>query len=295
MLNRVGGEGAGPATDQVTGPFDGVPALVLLPVLLVVFRQKDFRRTRVLARATGLREWFDDVQFLICRPRPDASVPFASTFKGGHNGVNHNHNDLGQFTVLIGDKDLLTDPGAEVYTHRTFSDRRYESDLLNSFGHSVPVVAGQLQAPGKDEHTADFGSQFRARVIETSFSDEADRVVLDLREAYRVDTLVRLERSFTHGRSGDGRVDVVDEVVFQSPESFETALITYADFHEEPDGGVRLFRDGVALSVKVSSDAGRLVFGHCRIEESSTPTRLSWAFEKPVASARVTMEIKPIS
>lgn len=295
MLNRVDGQGTPGSSDKVVGPFDEVPALALLSVLMVIFRQKDFRQTRVIERASGLREWFDDVEFLICRPRPEAEVRLASTFKGGHNGVNHNHNDLGQFTVLIGSKDLLTDPGAELYTHRTFSHRRYESDMLNSFGHSVPVVAGQLQAPGKDEHTADFGSQFRARVIETDFSDEADRVVLDLREAYRVDTLVRLERSFTHDRTGNGRVEVVDEVEYSRPEAFETALITFGEWQEEADGCVRISMDGVALRVKVSSDAGRLVLSHCTIEESATPTRLSWAFAEPVTSARVVMEIKPIN
>lgn len=294
MLNRVNGRTGAQPTDQVIGPFEGVPALALHPALTVIFGQEDFRRTRVIERASGLREWFDDVQFLICRPRPDAEVKFASTFKGGHNGVNHNHNDLGAFTVLVGDKDLLTDPGAEVYTDRTFSPRRYESDMLNSFGHGVPVVAGQLQAPGKDEHTAGYGSHFKARVIGTEFSDEADRVVLDLREAYRVDTLVRLERSFTHDRSGDGQVRVVDEVEYTRPETFETALITFGEWQEEADGSIRISMDGVALSVKVSSEDGQLVMNHCRIEESATPIRLSWAFTEPVSSARIMMEITPL-
>jgi hypothetical protein len=45
----------------------------------------------------------------------------AATFKGGHNGVNHNHNDLGTFSVAVGGKYLIYDPGAEIYTNRTFS------------------------------------------------------------------------------------------------------------------------------------------------------------------------------
>ncbi|MDB6028847.1 MAG: hypothetical protein JWM68_5070, partial [Verrucomicrobiales bacterium] len=43
---------------------------------------------------------------------------------------------------------VLVDPGSEVYTGRTFSSNRYESDVLNSFGHDVPVVAGKLQSAG---------------------------------------------------------------------------------------------------------------------------------------------------
>lgn len=292
MLNRSDPRRTAASSGTEVDPFGTTPVTSLLPVLMVLFRQVDFRKTLAFERSTGLREWFEDVQFLICRPRPDAPVKFASTFKGGHNGVNHNHNDLGAFTVLIGNREVLTDPGAEVYTDRTFSSRRYESDLLNSFGHPVPVPAGQLQAPGKDEHTANFGSQFKAVVVETAFSDDADRVVLDLRQAYQVATLVKLTRSFTHFRSGEGKVVVVDEVAFSRAETFETALITYGDWQVGEDGTIRISLEGAAVEVKVSSHDGELVMSHCRIEESSTPTRLSWAFREPVESARVVMEIR---
>ena len=137
-----------------------------------------------LEQGSGLREWWEDEQFLICRPRPGASLRLASTFKGGHNGVNHNHNDLGAFTVMIDDRELLVDPGAEIYTARTFSRHRYEGDLLNSFGHPVPVVAGQLQPPGADEYTKGIGTDIRARVVATCFSELEDRVTLDLRKAH---------------------------------------------------------------------------------------------------------------
>ena len=56
--------------------------------------------------------------------------------KGGHNAEQHNHNDVGSFIVALGHSTPLVDPGAEVYTGRTFSRRRYDSNVLNSFGHS---------------------------------------------------------------------------------------------------------------------------------------------------------------
>jgi len=294
MHNRAEPNRTQPPTGTKVDPFAGTPALAMHPLLMVLFQLEEPGIVHTFKDASGLREWFDDVQFLICRPRLGSEVPLASTFKGGHNGVNHNHNDLGAFTVLIGDRELLTDPGAEAYTGRTFSHRRYESDLLNSFGHPVPVVAGQLQAPGKDESRAGFGSAFKASMIETAFSEDEDRMVLDLREAYRVETLTRLTRSFTHFRSGPGWVRVVDEVAYSRPEAYETALITFGDWTEAEDGTVRIDLDGVSLEVKVTSDDGELLRSACRIEESSTPTRLSWAFREPVESARIVIEVKPV-
>ena len=41
--------------------------------------------------------------------------------------------------------------------------------ILNSYGHPVPVVAGELQKPG---------TQYAAQVLDTEFSDAADVVIL---------------------------------------------------------------------------------------------------------------------
>ena len=245
-------------------------------------------------RGTSLREWWEDVQFLICRPRPDAAVRLASTLKGGDNGVNHNHNDLGAFTVLVGNRELLTDPGAEVYTERTFSSRRYESDLLNSFGHPVPVVAGQLQPPDKDEHSTGVGADVSSRTVETAFTDAEDRVVLDLRGAYRVPTLERLTRTFIHCRAGAGRVEVVDDVAFSTPEDFETALLTYGQWTRGPDESIRVTDGNAGLDVVVSTGEGELLFDHCIIDESARPTRLRWRFAKPVARGRLRLQVTPV-
>jgi len=97
---------------------------------------------------SGIRSWFDKAGILISRPGANSSSQLAVALKGGHNQEHHNHNDVGSFVVVLGDKPLLLDPGSEVYTARTFSSHRYESKVLNSFGHPVPVIAGKLQQTG---------------------------------------------------------------------------------------------------------------------------------------------------
>ena len=72
---------------------------------------------------------------------------------------------------------LICDPGGEVYTRRTFSAHRYDSKVLNSYGHAVPVIAGQLERTG---------AAARGVILETNFTPASDVFTLDIRSAYAV-------------------------------------------------------------------------------------------------------------
>jgi len=269
-------------TKKAIDSFENIHFQFSNQLLLILFHQVDVTQAFESDFSDSIRDWFDDVQFLICRPDASSAHPLAATFKGGHNGINHNHNDLGTFTVLVGDNELLTDPGAEVYTNRTFSKDRYLGQLLNSFGHPVPIVAGQLQQAG--EHA-------QAVLVETHFGNEADELVLDLKPAYDVEHLEELTRKFRYQRSGAGEVVVMDRVVYAKPDTFETALITYANWQMDADGCVCIGDGDAMLEVTVETDRGVLNFEHCTIEESSTPTRLSWRLQAPVMEAEVVIRV----
>jgi hypothetical protein len=173
-----------------------------------------------------LRTWFQDAGVLICRPGP-GQPPFAACLKGGHNAEHHNHNDVGSFGLVVGSTMVICDPGAEVYTARTFSARRYESRVLSSYGHSVPVVDGQLQSSG---------AAARARVVSVSLSPEADRVVFDLRSAYRVNGLTKLEREFEFRRGARPTLTVTDRWEAARPIPFESALVTWSPWSAQTAG-----------------------------------------------------------
>jgi len=262
-------------------------------IFLNLFHQVDPDEAYAREFPFSEREWFEDVQFLICRPNRDSQTRMAATFKGGHNGVNHNHNDLGTMTILLGDRELIADPGAEVYTYRTFSKYRYHGDLLNSFGHPVPVVAGKLQDPGKDDARVGYGSEFYATVETAEFAEGRDHVKLDLTPAYVVDSLESLVREFYYSRNGSESVEVMDTVRFSQPESFETAIITFADWEHQDDGSFLISDSEKSLRVEVRTESGELEFNHCVIQESSTPNRLSWKFKTAVTSAEVCFRITP--
>ena len=73
--------------------------------------------------------------------------------KGGHNGENHNHNDVGSFMLYVDGEPQIVDAGNMVYTAKTFSDQRYTLWHTRSAYHNLPLVGGQEQQPGR-EHKA---------------------------------------------------------------------------------------------------------------------------------------------
>lgn len=236
-----------------------------------------------------LRTWFADGGVLICRPAP-GDPPFAVCLKGGHNAEHHNHNDVGSFSVVSGRAMVLCDPGAEVYTARTFSNRRYDSRVLNSYGHAVPVVAGTLQRAG---------APARAKVLRTDFTDAADTLRLDLRPAYEAPALVRLEREFTFRRGRVPSLTVVDEAEFNSPTTFETALVTWGTCERISATEFRVTDDGGAVRVRLNT--GGLPFElktetlNEDVQTRTKPVRLGFRLTQPVERCSVRFEIRPDS
>ncbi|MCX8108010.1 MAG: heparinase II/III-family protein, partial [Verrucomicrobiae bacterium] len=191
-----------------------------------------------------LRTWFTNATVLICRPKTLSESSIAVAILGGHNAEHHNHNDVGTFTVVVGREPVLPDIGAEVYTRRTFSNRRYESKALNSYGHAVPVVAGRLQRTGQ---TA------RADVLALTFTDDPDTLALDIKSAYDVPTLQVLERRFVYNRTGRGSLEIVDRFSFSEPESFETALLTFGKWYKVGPASLRIADRNNAVRVVVET------------------------------------------
>lgn len=235
-----------------------------------------------------LRDWFPNAGVLIARPSPDRADDLAVALKGGHNAEHHNHNDVGSFLVVIGGEAAIVDPGAEVYTARTFDSRRYQSKLLNSYGHPVPVVAGQLQRPGADA---------KGTILQAEFSDEADLISMDMTSAYKVSELRFLKRTFLFRRGDGGSLTVTDSVEFSSPQQFEEALVTFSPWKRLTDHQLQI-GEGKAAAVVTINAAGRAFeLTDEEIEEpirySEKPKRLGIRFTEPVSSLEVSLTITP--
>ena len=239
------------------------------------------------APAMPLRDWFHKGGILVSRPAAGSSCRMGVALKGGHNAEAHNHNDVGSYVVAVGDQAVLLDPGRERYTARTFSPKRYESNVLNSFGHPVPMVAGQLQREG---------SKARAEILKTEFTDQADMLEMEIRSAYPVEGLKSLVRTFVYSRQGQGLLTVTDKVELTSPQSFGAALITGGTCKQMDDGSliVQRGREAVKVTIHTGGEPFKINIEPIKEDTPVKPTRIGVNLTKPVTTARITVRIEPI-
>ena len=110
--------------------------------------------------------------------------------KGGHNGENHNHNDVGSFILCRKGQPRVVDAGNMVYTALTFSEKRYTLWNVRAAYHNLPMIGDIEQAPGQ---------QYAAREVQCL----PDGFSLDLGGAYPPEAgLLSLKRIFS--LSGNG-------------------------------------------------------------------------------------------
>ncbi len=256
-----------------------------------IFVFRDF--TPDAHKATGmpeqpLRDWFSDGGILICRPKSGSTHALGAALKGGHNAENHNHNDLGSFVVALGKSTPLLDPGSEVYTAHTFGPNRYDSNVLNSFGHPVPRVAGTLQVTGR---------QAQAKILKTQFTDAEDTYVIDISSAYMVPDLKKLERTFLFSREGKGKLTVTDTVEFDHPQTFGTALVTFSKWRQTAPDRLEIGEGEDVVEAVIAATVGELRVDAEEIKENlpghMIPIRLGIDLTKPVEKASVTVTITP--
>ena len=246
--------------------------------------------TRKLDQANDspLRSFFPGGGVLISRTAAGTEPPFAVCLKGGNNDEPHNHNDVGSFSVVLGREMVICDPGGEVYTKRTFGPHRYDSKVLSSFGHAVPVIGGQLQ------HT---GAAARGVILETNFSATADTFKLDYRSAYAVPSLQKLERTFVFQRGPKPSLEVRDDVKFSQPESFETALITWGKIKSLNATTLEITDGSSTVRVAIDTQSRSFQLKQETIDEDvdtkRKPVRVSIALDEKISSGVITLRIAP--
>ena len=141
--------------------------------------------------------WLPDLQLRVIR-----RGKWTLACKGGHNGENHNHNDVGSFILFEDGEPFAVDAGNMVYTAKTFSAERYTLWNVRGENHNVPVIGDAEQREGR-EHAA--------RDVRCT----ADGMALDLSGAYADDAGVHwLRRAFRLSEKG---LTVADEVELERP------------------------------------------------------------------------------
>ena len=234
-----------------------------------------------------LRDWFAESQVMVDRlSAGETGINLA--FKGGTNGAPHGHDDLGSYVVVLDQQPLMVDPGGTIYNGQTFSSHRYDNEILNSYGHSVPKVAGQLQKTG---------AQYYSIVLAKDFSDPSDSVTLDLTKGYDVPSLNQLTRRFDYVRANKGAVTVTDHAVFAAPQAFGTAVVTFGEATEEKPGVWTITQNGKAVRLKISAGALPFTVTNEVLKDSAHAgkvRRLGIDLNAPAADASITVTATPV-
>ncbi|MFC5827546.1 hypothetical protein [Nonomuraea insulae] len=149
---------------------------------------------------------------------PDAAIVVARASglafaaKGGHNDEPHNHLDLGHFILHAHGRTVLDDFGAPEYTRDYFREGRYQMPQASAEWHSIPLIDGTAQQPGRAHH---------AEVLEHTTTPDSLTFALDLTPAYTAPALTRFTRAF-HWRPGT--LELVDTFGFTTADALVEEL-----------------------------------------------------------------------
>ena len=199
---------------ETAGRMIGDPALTALGTRLRGTLADQLNDTPCLSRALDLLfhapagetasgapgdSWLPDLQFRLVR-----RGKWTLACKGGHNGENHNHNDVGSFILMLDGEPAVVDAGNMAYTGKTFSKDRYTLWNVRAAWHNLPVIGGQEQREGA-EHAA------------RSVCCTPDGMELNLEDTYDPAARVRsLKRSFALSENG---LTLADEGVLSGPKA----------------------------------------------------------------------------
>lgn len=135
-----------------------------------IFTEKEMSESTVKNQTKPKDVFYPSTGLFIARDNK-----YTLAVKAGHNADNHNHNDVGSFTIYIDGRPFLIDIGVENYTAKTFSDKRYEIWTMQSSWHNLPEFDSNMQMPGKE---------YCAKNVETSFSETESQIKMELSSAW---------------------------------------------------------------------------------------------------------------
>ena len=178
--------------------------------------------------------WLPDLQIMTAR-RGNLYV----AMKGGHNGENHNHNDVGSFIVYADGEPLFIDPAVGEYTAKTFSKDRYDIWTMQSGYHNLPQINGTDQKDGED---------YAAKFI----SHKDGQLCLDIAGAYPAEAAVKSwKRTITAMKSGISVTEDYELNAYHQPTRL--MLLTL-----DPDALKRIHFDDNQMSATIEDISGQL-------------------------------------
>lgn len=195
----------------------------------------------ISSKSTSLPDhtYYDDFGMVISRGKQQ--VPFSIAVKAGHNKENHNHSDVGTYSLVL-DKDIMAgDIGAPSYRAGSFSPN---NKARSSWGHPVPMLNNTLQSNGYE---------FKGTITKTEFGPKKDVVTMDLTLAYELPALQFLTRTVANDKTGKGKISIKD--VFKAKEAimFNVPIMTLNEYELIDEHTIILTSDHQKVKVEIQS------------------------------------------
>jgi hypothetical protein len=201
----------------------------------------------------ALRRYYNESGVLIVRPNNlNNGKGLYGTIKLCGNFGGHSHDDIGSYVISVNSVKLTGDVGGPLYyDSSTFSSKRYNNPLMNSYGHPVPVVNGNLQRRA----TAACNSSYKTvGVLWKNFTKTVDSIIYNLKGAYNEPLLNSLTRKMVYSRLYSTFV-ITDKVEFSDPSTFEDALVSKKNWTFTSSSTGYFSDNNETLYVSVISDA----------------------------------------
>jgi hypothetical protein len=229
-----------------------------------------------------LQTYYADSGVLVSRPAPGQD--FAVTIKAGGN-TTHSHNDVGSFVLGMDDTQPIGDPGGPgFYNQATFSAHRLDFKLMNSFGHPVPEIGGNLQLDA---------TTIKVSVPAHAFSDAVDSITIDMTNAYKVPELRSVTRTLVHSRTGAGSVAITDDFNVTGPTEIIESIPTHGTWEKVDDHTLLIKFDGQQVRAVVEAPVP-FTFSETKVDEYRNPFTRIEAHVPLAASGKVTVTYTPV-
>jgi hypothetical protein len=254
---------------------------------IFLFRQRgtslpEKRRARSADHGEALRTYFRVSGVYVGRIPAPTRCKLGLTIKANGN-TSHSHNDVGSYTIALNSYRPVGDPGGPLYYDRALSGRhRYDRALLNSVGHPVPLVDGHTQV---DARTVAHG------LMTAAFSDDADKITIDLSPAYRLPSR-SLVRTVIFDRARC-LVALRDDFAFDHPLNFETAVTTLSQWTMRKSGSLTIGRRGQKLLADIVASPGVHISARQFAQYGVHFTRIALAMHHPKSSGFVEVRFAP--
>lgn len=260
---------------RINGPFEwstSHPLRSLLELFEPVNAERVDTESPLVSEA-----WLSDLQVMIARQHTSDPGGLFLAVKGGHNGENHNHNDVGQFIVYYDGSPFVVDPGVGIYTAKTFGNQRYEIWTMQSAFHNLPTIRGQQQQVGTEFAAQD------VRFISQKQSDGRSRVSFDIAGAYPPETgllrwvrTLELRRPVEKHDSYPASIEVVEDFELAEPTN-EIGLSLVTRWEPLSDGDREIYlRSTSGLQLGIHILEGDLEFGRETIDISDKKLAGYW-------------------